>query len=144
MVADFEFPLREPLAVTGRLMESGPGCYYWKAQLVTAIEVVCRRCLESAVAPVRADVEALFTTDASADDPSMYALLPDSQECDLRPAVREELLLAVPEFPLCREGCRGICAQCGQHLNEGPCSCEPEPDPRWAALKALGNCEGTS
>jgi uncharacterized protein len=51
--------------------------------------------------------------------------------------IREELILAVPEYVLCREECRGLCPRCGKDLNEGPCACRPEPDPRWAALEAL-------
>jgi uncharacterized protein len=51
--------------------------------------------------------------------------------------VREEFVLAAPAFVLCREDCPGLCAQCGSDLNEGPCACRPEPDPRWAVLRAL-------
>ena len=49
--------------------------------------------------------------------------------------VREEVLLAVPFNPQCRADCRGLCAQCGQDLNRGACSCAPPPDPRWAVLR---------
>jgi uncharacterized protein len=45
--------------------------------------------------------------------------------------------LAVPEYSLCNEGCRGICPRCGTDLNTGSCSCEPESDPRWAGLDKL-------
>jgi uncharacterized metal-binding protein YceD (DUF177 family) len=35
-----------------------------------------------------------------------------------------------------REGCKGLCAQCGKDLNEGPCDCPPPTrDDRWQALK---------
>ena len=49
--------------------------------------------------------------------------------------VREEVLLAVPFSPQCRDDCRGLCAQCGQDLNKGACACAPPPDPRWAVLR---------
>lgn len=55
---------------------------------------------------------------------------------DVSDDVREDLLLEIPGFPLCRDGCRGLCAQCGQDLNESPCGCappEPEASP-WAVL----------
>jgi uncharacterized protein len=40
--------------------------------------------------------------------------------------------------PLCREDCKGLCAQCGTNLNLGSCDCAPVwEDPRLAGLKAL-------
>ena len=58
---------------------------------------------------------------------------------DVSADVREDLLLEIPGFPLCREGCKGLCAQCGQDLNEGACRCVPPekgPSP-WSALDGL-------
>lgn len=49
--------------------------------------------------------------------------------------VRQEVLLAVPFSPQCRDDCRGLCVQCGQDLNRGACACVPPPDPRWAVLR---------
>ena len=57
---------------------------------------------------------------------------------DLRPAVRQGAWLARPIAPLCRSECAGLCAECGQDLNAGPCGCRPaNDDPRWAALNQL-------
>jgi uncharacterized protein len=39
---------------------------------------------------------------------------------------------------VCREDCQGLCAQCGQNLNEKKCGCEQRViDPRLAALKDI-------
>ena len=38
---------------------------------------------------------------------------------------------------LCRPDCKGVCPECGQNLNEGPCSCRKKPDPRLAVLEQL-------
>jgi len=46
---------------------------------------------------------------------------------DLAPMLREHIILAAPMQPLCRIDCAGLCARCGADLNEGPCSCPPEP-----------------
>ena len=57
---------------------------------------------------------------------------------DLAPALREQILLAVPPSPLCDEACKGLCPQCGKDLNQGECGCERTSiDPRWAALKGI-------
>src|SRR5262249_23600562 len=87
---------------------------------------------------IDAPVNILFTEDEQADDPSVYVIPPHSQTLDLSEAVREELILAVPDYVLCREDCAGLCPHCGKDLNEGPHDCAAKPtDARWAALEAL-------
>ena len=55
---------------------------------------------------------------------------------DLDLIVREQIALALPSYPLCREGCKGLCSVCGTNLNEKECGCDRHvPDPRWAVLK---------
>ncbi len=39
--------------------------------------------------------------------------------------------------PLCKEDCKGLCPTCGKDLNEGPCGCKKELDPRLAVLAKL-------
>lgn len=62
----------------------------------------------------------------------------DGKVIDLEPIIREQVLLALPMNAVCREDCRGLCAQCGQNLNEKQCGCETKfVDPRFAALKNI-------
>jgi uncharacterized protein len=62
----------------------------------------------------------------------------DGKTIDLDPIVREQVLLALPMSVVCREDCQGLCAQCGQNLNEKKCGCEQRViDPRLAALKDI-------
>jgi uncharacterized protein len=62
----------------------------------------------------------------------------EGEEIDVSPMLRERMLLALPTLPLCREGCRGLCAQCGRDLNAGPCGCGAAAgDPRLAVLRTL-------
>jgi uncharacterized protein len=57
---------------------------------------------------------------------------------DLDPLLREQLVLSLPAYPVCREDCKGLCAVCGTNLNERECGCDRHvPDPRWAGLKNL-------
>ena len=61
-----------------------------------------------------------------------------SPELDLRPALREQWLLNVPGYALCRDDCKGLCPTCGAELNVGPCDCaSTSADPRWDALRKL-------
>jgi uncharacterized protein len=62
----------------------------------------------------------------------------DQPEVPVVPIVEERIQMAVPMKPLCREDCRGLCAQCGADLNQGDCGCRTETiDPRWEALQKL-------
>ncbi len=115
----------------------------------------CARCL----APVAASVTASFTelylydhekhekhdkqdrhdrTEDEHDDEERYL---DGDLLDLEPAFRDAVVLALPMSPLCREDCPGLCAECGVPLAEaGPDHRhEGAADPRWAALKQLGD-----
>jgi len=132
-----EFQLSSDVHLTGRLMSAGSGRYYWHGRMATQVTRPCRRCLVPVSVEVSNDVEVLFTEDENADDPAAYVIPPKAMEIDAGVAVREELILAVPEFVVCTEECRGICAGCGTDLNAGSCTCEPEPDHRWAVLETL-------
>lgn len=101
--------------------------------------LVCRRCLgamtHEAILPVDVWFEPAVEDDSGYE--AVYAMAGDAASIDLAPALRDELILALPEFPVCREDCQGLCPGCGTDLNRGACSCGPkEPDPRWEALRA--------
>jgi len=138
LFAETDIALREPVVVGGRLQAIGEGRFYWHGTLRTVVQGECRRCLAAVSTPVAADIGALFTQDAEAlEDPDSYPVAAEGTEVDLTPAIREELLLAVPRYVLCREDCRGLCPRCGQDLNAGPCGCTPATDLRWQPLQAL-------
>jgi uncharacterized protein len=132
-----DFRLIGPVEVTGRLSEAGDGDYYLHGRLAALVESTCRRCLEPVSVGAEAELDALFTADDDTEDPSVYQLSARAGDIDLSEMVREELILAVPAFVLCRADCRGLCPRCGTDLNAGTCDCRPEGDPRWEALQEL-------
>jgi len=130
--------LGAPVRVRGRLQATGEGRFYWHGNLQTMVVGECRRCLVPVTTEVAAEIGALFSQDQDArDDPEAYPMARDATHIDLAPAVREELVLSVPKFLLCREDCRGLCPRCGKDLNAGPCDCPPATDSRWRGLEAL-------
>jgi uncharacterized protein len=46
-------------------------------------------------------------------------------EIELRPDLEQEVLMALPQQPLCRETCRGLCPICGINLSLESCHCIP-------------------
>jgi uncharacterized protein len=61
----------------------------------------------------------------------------EDEEIDLGRIVHDEVILELPMVSLCSENCAGLCASCGQNLNEGPCTCAPAVDMRWSALQRI-------
>lgn len=119
-----DFELAGPLEVTGRIQETGPGEYYWRGHVAGTVRQECGRCLTPMDQPIVVSVDAYFTDDPdAADEPQRYPLPVGSAALDLADVVREELILTVPSFPVCREDCAGLCPRCGADLNRGPCHC---------------------
>jgi uncharacterized protein len=125
--------------VHGRLSTAGAGRVYFSGRLSGATRVTCRRCLADLSVPLDDEVQLVFADDELGDDADgdVYPIDPGAVELDLRPAIREEWVLAAPAFALCRPDCQGLCAQCGADKNLGPCQCATRRDPRWDALSAL-------
>ena len=152
VVVDENFPATDPIweaedtkpvgsvHVTGRLSPAGSGRLYWHGRIEGVVVLECSRCLAEAHAHVSDEAHLIFAEpgDENTDDPDVYELDPQALELDLRPAIREEWLLAAPTFALCREDCKGMCPRCGADLNAGPHDCsQQEADPRWDTLRKL-------
>jgi uncharacterized protein len=127
-----------PIRVKGRLSSAGPGRFYWHGVIEGDVELPCRRCLGEASGHVSAEAHLIFAeaeAEDVTDDPDVFVLDDRSPELDLRPAVREQWLLNVPGYALCRDDCQGLCPTCGAELNLGPCACAATAaDPRWETL----------
>ncbi|MDE3087498.1 MAG: DUF177 domain-containing protein [Acidobacteriota bacterium] len=93
----------------------------------------CRRCLEPAGGVLELPVREHFTEEGDGEE--TYRL--DDGEADLEPMVRDAVLLELPQAPLCRPDCQGLCPTCGANRNLEACDCAPVRDDRWAALDAL-------
>lgn len=126
--------------VTGRVSSAGSGRFYFSGHLDGQADVGCRRCLTDVRVPVEANVHLIFAEaeDEEIDDPDVYTIEAEAAELDLRPAIREEWILSMPAFALCREECQGLCPVCGADLNEDPAHTHTAADPRWDALRGLG------
>lgn len=130
--------------VSGRLSAAGSGRYYFSGHIHGEAATECRRCLTHLQVPVDEDVQFLFVeadTEGAAD-PDVYVVDPRARELDLRPAVREQWVLAVPAFAQCRDDCQGLCPTCGADLNADPCDCRQVADSRWGALRDIQGKSG--
>ena len=110
--------------------------------------MACVRCLEPAHVNLTTPLNLTFMPEAvGAPDPDADELATSDAEfatyqgdqIDLTELVREQIVLAVPIAPLCREECRGLCPVCGKNRNTTPCECRPAAadEHPFAALQGL-------
>ena len=132
------------IAVRGRV-SSLSGGYLLEATLSYIQTLRCNRCLERFDLPVSTEVKLMLEVSEPSELSPDLELVPDDlgllqlSDLDLEtlPIWLEQLHLAVPMKPLCRDDCGGLCSTCGARLDDEACSCKPSVDPRWAALAAL-------
>jgi uncharacterized protein len=111
-----------------------------------ALSLACGACLKPAVLTVRAPIHVMYVEgdvnapgDASDDDLDAEDVIHyDGDMVDLRPMLREQLILSLPMSVRCREGCKGLCPVCAGDRNQNDCGhkVELEESP-FAALKSL-------
>ncbi len=110
--------------------------------LVTGTAVVqlrgeCVRCLVEISGQQQIDIQELYAyPDRNATEDEVSRL--EGDLLDLEPLLRDDVVIDLPYQPLCREDCRGLCAECGADLNKEPNHAHnPAIDPRWEKLRAL-------
>ncbi len=79
-----------------------------QAEIRSPVVMTCGRCLEE------------FPQAIAAKGIYNYRVVP-TDVIDITDDVRQEIVLAYPMIPLCRQDCKGLCPQCGQNLNQGIC-----------------------
>lgn len=132
--------LAKPLEVDLQARSVGEGIFV-RGTIRTTLVLPCRRCLAETEREVDETVDLFFQELEEEEEDAggeVYPIPPRGDDLDLTEPVREQLLLRVPQFVLCREECRGLCPQCGADMNRAPCECVPEEEPSpWDALRKL-------
>ncbi len=121
-------PLPSGIKFTGRIEPSGED-FLLRGKLKGGLVAPCARCLEPASLPLEADVAVCYSEkvveDGEEEDVDAEDVLPiEDGIIDLTGELRDEILLALPQSPLCREDCAGLCSVCGGNRNSKPCDCE--------------------
>jgi uncharacterized protein len=112
--------LLEP--VTGQFVLSNLGIgYQFSGSFSARVSQPCVRCLDPVMEDVEFDVNEtyLLNGEEDLDQEDVFAL--ESDVLDVSDVVRQNLLIEVTEFPLCKEDCRGLCPECGANLNSTMC-----------------------
>lgn len=138
-----EYHLEGPIEVALSYYRAGTELFF-AGVVKSRTAAICARCLEDFTAagdrPFRLVLlpKAIGYDDENLRAEDLEFSLYEGDEVDLSPLIREQVLLALPTRPLCREDCRGLCPHCGANLNRAACGCRVESfDTRLDALRSL-------
>ena len=111
--------------------------YALRLRFEALLEGPCMRCLTDAGVDVSVDAREVDQPGSGEELESPYV---KAGELRVAAWAHDALALALPPRLLCRAECAGLCAVCGESLNDaepGAHEHERPPDPRWNKLREL-------
>ncbi len=139
----------QPLLVLARARFAGESIMV-DGRIRTAVKMTCSRCLSPFELPIDIDFKASAVdrdkvrgdnpqneeVELSAED---IEVLPYSGDnIDLGEEIAQQIIMALPFKPLCRDTCKGLCSGCGVDLNRKACRCDNQDQNNpFAVLKKL-------
>lgn len=134
---DFPAVLAYTAAPVGEgFIVNNAGALTLRGTLSVSLRCVCDRCAAEFDREVSYPLDIPLASELQDEENPDYFLL-DGDELDLEELLETVFILNMDTRFLCRDDCKGLCSRCGKNLNEGPCGCRTESDPRLAVLEQL-------
>lgn len=134
---DFPAVLSYTVAPVGEgFIVNNAGALTLRGTLSAAMRCVCDRCAAEFDREVSYPLDVPLASELQDEENPDYFLL-EGDELDLEELLETVFILNMDTRFLCRDDCKGLCSRCGKNLNEGPCDCRTESDPRLAVLEQL-------
>ena len=131
------YPVSEPVLAEGSVRNTA-GVLVMQGNISTTIHGICDRCASEFDRKVEFPIDVVLVTKLESEENEDEWVFPlEGDSADLDDIVRTVFVLNLDSKLLCKEDCKGLCPRCGKNLNDGPCNCRKELDPRFAALKQL-------
>ena len=131
------YPVTEPVVASGTVRNTA-GVLMMTGDLTTTIHGTCDRCCSPFDREIHFPIDVVLVTEMANEENEDEWVFPlEGDSADLDDIVRTVFVLNLDSKLLCKEDCKGLCPKCGKNLNDGPCNCQKELDPRFAALKQL-------
>ena len=130
-------PVTEPVLAEG-VVRNTAGVLVMTGNITTCLHGICDRCAGDFTREVELPLNVVLVTelaDEGNEDEWVFPL--EGDKADLEDIVRTVFVLNMDSQMLCKPDCKGLCCRCGKNLNDGPCNCQKELDPRFAALRQL-------
>lgn len=130
-------PATEPVEAVG-VVRNTAGVLMMTGTVKTVLHGVCDRCASEFSRDVEYPIDVVLVTELANEENEDEWVFPlEGDSADLEDIVRTVFVLNMDSKLLCKDDCKGICFRCGKNLNDGPCNCRKELDPRFAALSQL-------
>ena len=131
------YPVTEPVKAVGTVRNTAD-VLMMKGTITTCLHGVCDRCAADFTKDVEIPIDVVLVEELSNEDSEDERVFPlEADTADLEEIVRNVFVLNMDSTLLCDPECKGLCCRCGKNLNDGPCGCQKEIDPRFAALRQL-------
>ena len=131
------YPVTEPVRAEGQVRNTA-GVLVMTGEISTCIHGICDRCAESFDRELSLPIDVVLVTEMANEENEDEWVFPlEGDSANLDDIVRTVFVLNLDSKLLGSEDCKGLCHRCGKNLNDGPCNCQKELDPRFAALKQL-------
>ena len=129
-------PITQPVHVEGRVRNMA-GALILNVAMDTTLSLICDRCARPFNREKSVEYETLLATELENGENDDIVLLDRDGQLELDELLGDVFILELDTKNLCSEDCEGLCAGCGVNLNEEPCRCKREVDPRLAKLAQL-------
>jgi len=118
-----------------------------RGKLSALLELFCAKCLDPLRMEVSPDFDQFYepnrglklTGEIALEERDTEIAFFNGDVIEVVDLVREQILLALPMKPVCREDCKGLCPNCGGNRNLRDCGCQTlNLDPRlapWLKIK---------
>lgn len=130
-----EAPFGKPIQISG-MVRNMAGALQLEGKAESVLECRCDRCLKPITVELDLPVVTLLAEELEDEESDEIVLLTDGA-VDLDEVFSTACILWLDGKHLCGEDCKGLCPTCGKDLNQGPCGCGKELDPRFAVLAKL-------
>ena len=131
------YPVTEPVVASGTVRNTA-GVLMMEGELSTTIHGLCDRCATPFDREITFPINVVLVTELASEENEDEWVFPlEGDSADLDDIVRTVFVLNLDSKLLCKEDCKGLCPRCGKNLNDGPCNCRKELDPRFAVLEQL-------
>lgn len=130
-----EHLITRPVQIEGSVTNHA-GALVLEGKASSLLDLVCDRCGKRYSREKVVELNCLLATELEDEEHDEIYLL-EGNEVDLDEVAGTAFILGMDTKNLCSDNCKGLCAKCGADLNNGPCGCRPEVDPRLAALAQL-------
>ena len=132
-----EHPIPRPVTVEGSVKNIAD-VLVLEGEAKSLLDYTCDRCMSGFSREKTVPLSFLLAEMLEGEDDGEIVLLEDG-EIDVGELAYTAFILDMDTKHLCSEDCKGLCPGCGVNLNQEPCRCKKQADPRWAALEQLLN-----